>query len=327
MNLNLFLLFLRRPMKGKTPKAPGLWIKLARKILPASIFSDSMKGKAGILRRILKQIGPVTQSSPLRRVIQAVCFVLFLILFFHTCWPYSAQPDAEAVLRTAEGEAWKDASGRVWPAHYTLDREAKEPFYHAELFLILDPLVAITTAIAAKAWVWSLIWAAGMLLVCVLFPRGFCGYLCPLGTLIDIFDWAIGKRVNLFKVKGDGWWIHLKYYVLLGTLVAGLFGILLSGFVAAIPVITRGLLFILAPLQMGLGRDWHQVPPLNAGHYVSIVLFLAVLGLGGVGKLMHERCAVPTKQGEEGKQALSGGDKAREPDEARRRPPQADHLK
>jgi ferredoxin len=50
--------------------------------------------------------------------------------------------------------------------------------------------------------------------------------------------------------------------------------------VAAIPVVTRGLLFALAPLQTGIARGWHQVPPMNAGHWLSLALFAAVLGLG-----------------------------------------------
>ena len=41
--------------------------------------------------------------------------------------------------------------------------------------------------------------AAGIILaVCVFIPRGFCGYVCPLGTLIDCFDWIVGKRVTSF---------------------------------------------------------------------------------------------------------------------------------
>ncbi len=99
------------------------------------------------------------------------------------------------------------------------------------------------------------------LLACVLVPRGFCGYLCPLGTLIDLFDWIVGRRVIRFRAPADGWWVHLKYYLLLGTLVAAVGGVLVSGFVAAIPIVTRGFLFLMDPLQTGVARDWHLVPP------------------------------------------------------------------
>jgi hypothetical protein len=36
--------------------------------------------------------------------------------------------------------------------------------------------------------------------------------------VIDLFDWAIGKRVTRFRVPDDGWWVHIKYYLLAGTL-------------------------------------------------------------------------------------------------------------
>lgn len=166
-----------------------------------------------------------------------------------------------------------------WPNHYaaTFAREDRIP---AELFLILDPLVSLSTSIANRSWVWSL-GAAGIILgMCILIPRGFCGYLCPLGTLIDLFDWSIGKHVKRFRLKTSGWWVHLKYYLLLGTLVAGLMGVLVSGALAAIPVVTRGLLYTLGPIQDGLLRGWHQVPPISTGQWLSIGLFLTVLALG-----------------------------------------------
>lgn len=166
-----------------------------------------------------------------------------------------------------------------WPSHYADDLAAKEKLA-AEAFLAIDPLLSLSTAIAARSWVWSLVCATGILLACIFIPRGFCGYLCPLGTLIDVFDWAVGRRVTRFRVADDGWWVHIKYYVLLATLAASVGGVLISGFVAAIPVITRGMLFTFGPLQAGWSRGWHQMPPMNAGHVLSLALFAGVLGLG-----------------------------------------------
>lgn len=172
-----------------------------------------------------------------------------------------------------------EAEPGVWPSHYSADLASKE-VVPAELFLALDPLVSISTALAGRTWVWSLAFAGVVLAVCLVVPRGFCGYVCPLGTLIDLFDWAIGRRVGLLRGRHDGWWRGLKYYLLTAVLGASLCGVLTSGFVAAIPVVTRGLAFIVSPLQLGLTRGWHQVPVLNAGQWVSIGLFAAVLGLG-----------------------------------------------
>ncbi|MDP7248969.1 MAG: 4Fe-4S binding protein [Planctomycetota bacterium] len=264
MRLDIFLPFLRKAHKKFPLKEPGLLIRAATCFVPRALLSDHEKPKAGPIRRLLKKTGLTWLSSPLRRITQAICFILFLVLFFHTCWPYSAQPVPRP---------------ETWPSHYAEELQRKE-WLEAELFLIIDPLVSISTAIAAKTWIWPLWWAIGILSVCVFIPRGFCGFLCPLGTLIDLFDWAIGKRVGRFKVEKEGWWVHLKYYILLGCLVASLCGVLLTGFVAAIPVITRGMLMTLAPLQVGLAREWHQIPAFNAGHIFSLVLFFAVLGLG-----------------------------------------------
>lgn len=167
----------------------------------------------------------------------------------------------------------------AWPSHYADNLQRKE-WLPAELFLVIDPLVSLSTAIASRSWVWSLSSAAIILLLCLLIPRGFCGYLCPLGTLIDLFDWSIGRRVTRFRIAEEGWWVHIKYYLLAGTLLAAAFGVLVSGYVAAIPVITRGMLIVGSPLQNGMTRGWHLVPPIHFGHLVSVGMFVAVLLLG-----------------------------------------------
>jgi ferredoxin len=356
VRLDHFLPFLRKKKKNENLRPPPAVLRLAKRILPASLFADPISGKPGLTRRFLKRIGPTALSSPVRRVVQCVCFVAFLWLFFYVLWPYDAQPQdspkasvgwrveqidpqsgylqlsgAEAIKWDAQpgrsvhladeravdlvrgdaglfkiinleagrvtlaptsqltdeqidgfltgGGIWTILEHSPWPSHYADNLDQKEAL-PADTFLVIDPLVSLSTAIAARSWVWSLVCAAIILIVCVLIPRGFCGYLCPLGTLIDLFDWTLSKRVKRFRVPDDGWWVHTKYYLLAGTLVCALLGVLVSGYVAAIPVITRGMLFLGDPMQSGVMRGWHQVPPLNAGHIVSIALFFAVLGLG-----------------------------------------------
>ena len=357
MRLDWFLPFLRKKKKNAA-LAPAAWgVRFAQRVLPSSWFADRVTGRPGLIRRVLQRVGPSALSSPARRLVQAVCFVLFLALFFYVCWPYSAQPadegrystdwtfaeaseDGNFIWRHSEAPNWVAEPARMlhvvdataddeqagyvgtfrlvsatdtevalqpsgelspeqfdrflispgpwtlreqepgrWPSHYA-DDLARKQFVSAELFLVIDPLVSLSTAIASRSWVWSLTCAAIILVVCVLIPRGFCGYLCPLGTLIDLFDWSVAARVKRFRVPDDGWWVHLKYYLLLGTLMSALCGVLVTGYVAAIPVVTRAMLFLGEPLQNGSLRGWHLVPALNAGHAVSILLFLAVLALG-----------------------------------------------
>lgn len=213
-------------------------------------------------------LGPTWRVTPVRRMVQSLCFAGFLALLLYVCWPYGSRD-------------------------YAAQMRAKE-LIDAEAFLALDPLLGISTAIAARTWVWSLGWAAVILLICLLIPRGFCGYVCPLGTLIDIFDSAIGRRVNLLRARPEGWWANLRYFILALTLISAVFGLLLSGFVAAIPVVTRGLVFILGPMQLGLMRDWYLVPPMNVGHFVSIAMFIIILSLGLLRRRFWCRYLCPT---------------------------------
>ncbi|MHC4248335.1 MAG: 4Fe-4S dicluster domain-containing protein [Planctomycetota bacterium] len=258
MRLDIFLPSLKRPKAGDEAPRPGL------------------------LRRALGRLGPSWLRSPVRRTVQTVCLVLFCFLFFWVAWPYGARPGP-----TEDG----------WPSHYIDDLAAKE-LLGAESFLAIDPLVSVAAAVAARAWVWSLPWAAAIIMVCLVFPRGFCGHVCPLGTLIDIsddiLDRAGGRRVRRWHVKRRGWWTHLRYYVLAGVLAAAFSGVMLSGFAAAIPILTRGLQFSLAPLQLGLMRGWHQVPPMNAGQLVSLGLFTGIFALGLLGRRFWCRHLCPT---------------------------------
>jgi ferredoxin len=213
--------------------------------------SSSPRSAAG---RVLRTLGPTWSASPIRRLVQAAFFGLFLVLFFYVAWPYGSGGYAEI-------------------------RSRKE-LVDIELFLALDPLVSLSAAIADRAWVWSLSFAGVILAVSLLVPRVFCGYLCPMGTTIDMFDWCVSHRIRRFRISRPGGWRNLRYYVLAGVLTAAVAGVMLGGYVAAIPVVTRGLQFIASPLQTGAARGWSQVPPLHAGHFVSIALFALVLGLG-----------------------------------------------
>ena len=271
LRLDWFSPALRR-LKPDQYASHSLTGRLLRRLLPDGLQSNRMSKQRGFLRKTLRRFGLSWLASPVRRIVQTVCLVTFAVLFFYVCWPYDARPATGSL--DAESTA-----AEQWPSHYSDNLAAKE-IIPAETFLMIDPLVSLSTAVASRSWVWSLVSAAAILIVCVLIPRGFCGYLCPLGTTIDLFDWAVGKRVKRFRVPDDGWWVHIKYYLLAGTLMCSLFGVLVSGFFSAIPVITRGMLFLFDPIQTGTLRGWHLVPAMNIGHLVSVAMFLGVLSLG-----------------------------------------------
>jgi len=222
----------------------------------------------GRARKALRLLGPSWGSAPLRRIVQTLGLGLFGVLFFHVCWPYGSMHHAEAM--------------------------AARELIDAEAFLLMDPLVSISASIAGRTVMWALVWAEVVLAVCLLAGRGFCGYLCPLGTLIDLFDRVIGRHVVRGRTPRRRWWSHLRFALLAAVLVAAVGGVLVSGFVAAIPLLTRGLLDTAGPIQMGLARDWYLVPPMHAGHIVSIALFALVFALSLLGRRFWCRCVCPT---------------------------------
>ncbi len=217
---------------------------------------------------VLRRLGTSWAVSPARRIIQTVCFIVFMALLCFVCWPYGGQDVGESF--------------------------AAKEHLAAEIFLVLDPLVSLSAAIAARQWVWSLTGAAVILGVCLFLPRGFCAYVCPFGTVLDLFDWAIGRRVPSPGLRRWGGWANAKYAILAAVLLSALFGVLLSGFVAAIPVFTRAMVYLLDPLQTGVFRGWHQVPSMHAGHMVAIGLFLAILTLSLVEKRFWCKYLCPT---------------------------------
>ncbi|MBP7937463.1 MAG: 4Fe-4S binding protein [Phycisphaerae bacterium] len=240
--------------------------------LPCLKASDRL-GWRGTRDHLLARLGPTWRNSPLRRVLQAACLVLFLYAFFYVCWPYS-QPFSATTL-----------SDKQW--------------FPAETFLLLDPLVGISTALAGRVLNWpTLGWTVGVVLLCLLVPRAFCGYLCPLGTLIDLFDWLVGRRIRRFHLSPEGregrWWIHIRYYLLVSVLGASLGGVLLSGFVAAIPVLTRGLLFTGGRLQLSLMKGQKHLLPANWALYASIVLFAGTFLVSLLGPRFWCRCLCPS---------------------------------
>jgi polyferredoxin len=59
--------------------------------------------------------------------------------------------------------------------------------YPVQLFFQLDPLVAISNALASRALYHGLVWSLVVLIPTFFLGRFFCGWVCPLGTLNHLF--------------------------------------------------------------------------------------------------------------------------------------------
>lgn len=131
-------------------------------------------------------------------------------------------------------------------------------------FFRADPLVSVSYLLAARSFSWIIFPGLLLLALTGLLGRFFCGWICPLGTVLDLVTGKIAKSAPVRLLKGN-----LKYWLLVPLLAAALFGVNLAGLLDPIAILVRALAFVAHPLLgdavrggwvalyriMGEGRD------------------------------------------------------------------------
>jgi len=112
----------------------------------------------------------------------------------------------------------------------------------ADLFFRLDPLAALAGMVAARAWIPRMGLALLTLALTLLVGRVWCGWLCPLGTLLEWvrFPRAAGRQV-------DPRWRTTKYVLLIATAGAAALGSLTLLMFDPITIITRTMTTVVLP--------------------------------------------------------------------------------
>ena len=118
------------------------------------------------------------------------------------------------------------------------------------MFFILDPLIAISNALATHALYRGLLWSLVILLPTLFLGRFFCGWICPMGTLQHFVgnmrsEAKRGKqRIESNRYKR---WQTVKYVVLLAGLVAAFFGSMVIGTLDPFSLLVRSIGLSLLP--------------------------------------------------------------------------------
>jgi polyferredoxin len=147
-------------------------------------------------------------ASAWRRVGQSLFFAFFLFLFIKT-----------------------DYSG------------TDELTWAVNLLFRIDPLLAFSSILAGKTVIALMLPAAITLVLTLIFGRFFCGWLCPLGTLIDGSRHLFAERKNSLEPGRR----QLKYSLLIFLLSSALFGLPLTGLLDPFSLLVRGLTFAVHP--------------------------------------------------------------------------------
>jgi ferredoxin-type protein NapF len=108
-----------------------------------------------------------------------------------------------------------------------------------DLFLKIDPLLSITSCLSARQFHFNLLLSLFILVSALIAGRFFCGYICPLGTLLDL-----GGKKNREKNHELR---KIKYYLLTFLLVASLLSFNLAHIFDPIAFLTRVYTFSIYP--------------------------------------------------------------------------------
>jgi len=192
--------------------------------------------------------------AQLRRASQILFFTLFLIHLFGT--------EFRGSLKAVNG-----------------DLRLSLPY--PTIFLLSDPLIAISNALATHALYRGLLWSLTILIPTFFFGRFFCGWICPLGSLNHFFgNMKSEKKRGLRLIESNRYqrWQTLKYYLLTPLLVASLLGGAVLTFADPMSLVFRSLTLSVLPaanvaLSAGLGVLYRSGIP-GLGFVADVLRFL-----------------------------------------------------
>jgi polyferredoxin len=160
----------------------------------------------------------------------------------------------------------------------------------ADLYLRLDPLLGLTSVLAAREIIGRVLWS--LLLVGATFVAGrfFCGYICPLGVCTDFLDRVFFRGKKRPALRSEAGFRRVKFFLLFIFVAAAITGVSLAFFLDPISLLTRVYTFLVYPLLITLLNlfldlvrplsqelGWvrlshrHYVQP---AYYMSVVIFL-----------------------------------------------------
>lgn len=146
-------------------------------------------------------------------------------------------------------------------------------------FLAIDPLVALSTALASHTLAPHLLWALPLVLLTLVFGRFFCGWICPMGVLHHLISQLTKRRKTLDNIARNTPrpMMQVKYLVLAVMLGMAALGSTQVGLLDPIASTWRGLSTTLVPaLSNAAGGPYQGERHFQFGTLIAVVFFGAL---------------------------------------------------
>lgn len=175
--------------------------------------------------------------------------------------------------------------------------------YPVSLFLEIDPLVSVATAISTHTVYRHLIWSLVLIIPTLVLGRFFCNWMCPYGTLHQFFGWIFNTLRNIDKIAANRYRkiFNLKYILLTLFGILALFGSLQIGLLDPICLMYRTVATAVSPAsdlavdktttaleERGMNGSWLNALLFKPGSphqrifYASWFVAFVIVGLVGI---------------------------------------------
>jgi len=152
------------------------------------------------------------------------------------------------------------------------------PSFPGNFFFKLDPLLALTNAVAGHAVYYGLLWSLVVLIPTFLLGRFFCGWICPLGSLNQFLGGIrseSGRRRTLIAANRYKKWQATKYLLLIAGFVAALCRINMVSWIDPFSLLVRSA--GLSILPAAASKKYYVV--CQPHYWLSVLLCVAFLAL------------------------------------------------
>jgi polyferredoxin len=111
--------------------------------------------------------------------------------------------------------------------------------------LRIDPLITISNLLSSQIFLASSSISLLLILFSLLLGRAWCGWICPLGTILDVFAFREKKQKELASIPD--YWRNGKYFLLFIILFAALLGNLSLLFLDPLTIMVRTITITILP--------------------------------------------------------------------------------